>query len=45
MSVYDPQGIAAPAMLSCKLLQREIFPRKEDPHCTHALGWVDYIPE
>ena len=29
MSVYDPQGIAAPAMLSCKLLQREIFPRKE----------------
>ena len=45
MSVYDPQGIAAPAMLSCKLLQREIFPRKEeDPHCTHALGWDDPIP-
>ena len=45
MSVYDPQGIAAPAMLSCKLLQREIFPRKdEDPHYTHAQGWDNPIP-
>ena len=45
MSIYDPQGIAAPAMLSCKLLQKEIFPRKdEDPHYTHVLGWDDPIP-
>ena len=45
MSVYDPQGIAAPAMLSCKLLQREMFPPKDaDPHNTHAIKWDDPIP-
>ena len=32
-------------MLTCKLLQRELFPQKDkDPHCTHALGWDDPIP-
>ena len=29
MAVYDPQGIAAPLMLTCKLLQRELFPPKD----------------
>ena len=44
MSVYDPQGIAAPVTLTSKILQRELFPRKdEDPNCTHALGWADPI--
>ena len=46
MSPYDPFAIASPAMLSCKLLQREIFPPKDtDPHKFHALGWDDPIPE
>ena len=46
MSPYDPFAIAAPAMLSCKLLQREIFPPKDsDPHCLQALGWDEPIPE
>ena len=45
MSPYDPIGIASPALLSCKLLQREIFPPKDqDPHRLHALGWDDPIP-
>ena len=45
MAVYDPQGIAAPLMLTCKLLQRELFPPKDaDPHCIHHLGWDDPIP-
>merc|ERR1712074_135721 len=45
MAVYDPQGIAAPLMLTCKLLQRELFPPKdEDPHHTHGLGWDEPIP-
>ena len=45
MAVYDPQGIAAPLMLTCKLLQRELFPPKDaDPHCLHHLGWDDPIP-
>ncbi len=40
---YDPFGIAQPAMLVCRLLQREIFPRPEDPdpHGCRALGWDD----
>ena len=45
-SPYDPFGMAAPAMLQCKLLQREIFPQKEqDPHHFNAMGWDDPIPE
>ena len=46
MAVYDPEGIAAPAMLSCKLLQREIMPPKDhDPHGLHTLDWDDPIPK
>ena len=45
MSVYDPLGIATPAILTNKLFNRELTPRKEeDPHCTHALDWDDPIP-
>ena len=45
MAPYDPQGIASPALLSCKLLQREIFPPiDQDPHKLHSLGWDDPIP-
>ena len=40
MSPYDPFGMAQPAMLICKLIQRELFPLKDqDPHQLHALGW------
>ena len=46
MSPYDPFGMASPAMLSCKLLQRDIFPPKErDPHNFQTLGWDDPIPQ
>ena len=39
MSVYDPQGMAAPATLTNKLFYIDLTPRKEeDLHCTHALG-------
>ena len=32
-------------MLACRLLQREIFPPKDqDPHGCHALGWDDLLP-
>ena len=42
MSPYDPFGIVEPAMLSTKLLQREIIPPKsDDPHNFHDLGWDD----
>ena len=45
MSVYDAKGIAAPAMLSCKLLQRKVFPNKDaNPHNTHVLKWDDSTP-
>ena len=46
MAVYDPIGISGPAMLSCKLFQRDLIPRNtdEDPHRTHALGWHDPLP-
>lgn len=46
MSPYDPFGIAAPAMLAPKLLQREIMPPSEnDPHLYHALDWDDPLPK
>ena len=46
MSPYDPFGMASPAMLPCKLLQREIFPTKnQDTHNFQALGWDDPIPK
>ena len=39
MSPYDPFGIAAPAMLSSKLFQREIIPPQDsDPHHFNKLG-------
>ena len=39
-------GLASPALLSCKLLQREIFPpMDQDPHRLHALDWDDPIPQ
>ena len=46
MAVHDHLGIAEPAMLTCKLIQRELFPRKdeEDSHCMGALGWEGPIP-
>ena len=45
MSPYDPIGMASPAMLACKLLQRRIFPPKDqDPHNTQTLDWDDPIP-
>ena len=45
MSPYDPFGIVEPAMLTTKLLQREIIPpQKNDPHNYHALGWDDPLP-
>ena len=44
-ALYDPLGIAAPASLHCKLLQREIIPQKDqDPHGLNATGWQDPIP-
>ena len=46
MSPYDPFGMAQPAMLICKLIQRELFPPKnQDPHQLHVLGWDDPIPQ
>ena len=46
MSPYDPFGMAQPAMLICKLIQRELFPPKDqDPHQLHVLGWDDPIPQ
>ena len=46
MSPYDPPGMTAPAMLSCKLLQREIFPTKDmDPYNLQSMGWDDPIPK
>ena len=45
MSPYDPLGIAAPVMLLCKLLQREVFPPlNDDPHNYAALGWDGILP-
>ena len=45
MSPYDPFGQVSPAMLSCKLLQREIFPPKyQDPLNMQSKGWDDAIP-
>ena len=45
MSPYDLLGIASPALLSCKLLQREIFPSQDqDLHRLHAIGLDDPIP-
>ena len=45
MSPYDPMGLASPALLSCKLLQREIFPQiDQNPHRLHTLGWDGPIP-
>ena len=45
MSPYDPMGIAAPAMLKCKLFQREVLPpSRDDPHNYHKLGWDDPLP-
>ena len=45
MAPYDPLGIAAPALLSCKLFQRLVFPpATDDPHGYHALGWDDPLP-
>ena len=45
MSPFDPIGAGAPAMLSTKLLQREIFPPKtEDPMHLQEIGWDDEIP-
>ena len=45
MSPFDVYGMAAPAMLTCKLLQTEIFPPKDqDPHGFNAMGWDDPIP-
>jgi hypothetical protein len=45
MEPYDPFGIAAPAMLTCKLMQRELWPPPDnDPHGCRALGWDDPIP-
>ena len=46
MSPYDPFGIAAPAMLSSKLFQREIIPPQDnDPHHFNRLGWDDPLPD
>jgi len=45
MEPYDPFGIAQPAMLACKLLQREIWPLPgDDPHGCRPLGWDDPLP-
>ena len=45
MAPYDPLGIAAPAMLSCKLFQRTVFPpAHDDPHEYQALGWDLPLP-
>ena len=45
MAPYDPLGIAAPALLSCKLFQRLVFPpATDDPHGYHSLGWDDPLP-
>ena len=45
MSPYDPMGIAAPAMLKCKLFQREVLPpSRDDPHNYNTLGWDDPLP-
>ena len=42
MSPCDPFGIAQPAMLMPKLLQREtIPPEQDDSHNYHHLGWDD----
>ena len=43
---FDPLGIADPAKLTLRLLNREIFPRKgeDDPHGINALGWYEPIP-
>ena len=46
MSVWDIFGIAAPAMLYCKLFYREVNPPKEqDPHGFKNLQWDDPLPE
>ena len=46
MSPYDPQGMTSPARLSCKLLQREIFPPKDlDPYNFQSMDWDALIPE
>ena len=46
MAIYDPLGQVAPATLSCKLLQREIFsPKYQDPHNLQGFDWDDAIPE
>ena len=42
---FDPLGIAAPAILECKLLQREMAPPKgQDVHGWNAIDWDDPIP-
>ena len=46
MMPYDPFGIAQPAMLMPKLLQREIIPNlQDDPHDYHRLDWDDELPD
>ena len=45
MAPYDPLGIAAPALLGCKLFQRLVFPpATDDPHDYPSLGWDDPLP-
>ena len=45
MSPYNPMGLATPAMLKCKLLQREIIPQiTNDPHKLHALDETTQNP-
>jgi len=46
MEPYDPNGMAAPAMLFCKLMHRELNQLPgNDPHGCGKLGWDDELPK
>ena len=45
-SIFDPIGIAAPIILTGRLIQREILPSKINPNpLTDKLDWDDPVPE
>ena len=44
-SIYDPIGIASPVVLGGRLIQRRIFPRKDEPNSLANYDWDDVLPE